>query len=541
MIEKIAGLVKDKKIEGIKDLRDESDRDGIRVVIELKGEAYPKRIINQLYKQTDLQKTFHMNLLALVNGIQPQVLSLTGILEEYIKHRQEIVFKRIKYELDQAKERAHILEGLAKALDHIDEVIETIKKSPTKEKARLSLMKKFKLSDRQATAILEMKLQALAGLEQKKIKDELKGLKTLIKELSELLKSPKKILGVVKKELHELKANYADARRTRVYARSLDNFNEEDLVPEEECIVILTQGGYIKRVNPKNYKAQKRGGKGIVGIKPREEDAVNHFLSASTRDNILFFTDQGRVFQAKAYEIPEASRIARGQAIVNILQLAPREYITAVLNISKDVDIYYLIMATENGIIKRAKIADFKNVRRSGLIAMKLRKGDKLKWADTTTGKDEFILITQKGQSIRFKETDTRPMSRVAAGVRGIHLRPDDKLVRMDVIDHRENSKELNLLVITENGYGKRTKLGNYKIQKRGGYGIKTANITQRTGDIVVSKVIGDTQQDLIVISQKGQVIKTAVKDISLLGRNTQGVRIMSLAKNDKVASAACI
>ncbi len=541
LIEKIANLVKEKKIEGIRDIRDESDREGIRVVIELKGEAYPKRIINQLYKQTDLQKTFHMNLLALVNGIQPQVLSLTGILEEYIKHRQEVVFRKTQYELNQAKERAHILEGLAKALDYIDQVIEIIKKSPTKGKAHANLMKKFKLSDRQSTAILEMKLQTLAGLEQKKIKDELKQLKELIKQLQELIKSPKKILAVIKKELHSLKANYADARRTRVYAKSLDNFNEEDFIPNEECIVILTQGGYIKRVNPKNYKAQKRGGKGIVGIKPREEDAVNHFLSASTRDNILFFTDQGRVFRARAYEIPEASRIARGQAIVNILQLAPREYITAVLNVSKDVDIRYLVMSTENGIIKRTKIDDFNNVRRNGLIAIKLRKSDKLKWADTATGEDDLMLITKKGQSIRFKETDIRPMSRSAGGVRGIHLRKDDNLVRMDVIDSREDDKKLNLLIVTENGYGKRTKLVSYKLQKRGGYGIKTAKVTQRTGDIAVSKVIGEAQQDLIVISQKGQVIKTALKDVSLLGRNTQGVRIMSLAKEDKVASAACI
>ncbi len=541
LIERIAGLVKDKKIEGIRDIRDESDREGIRVVVELKNEAYPKKILNQLYKQTDLQRTFHMNLLALVDGIQPQVLSLAGILEEYIKHRQAVVVKRAKYELKQAKERAHILEGLVKALDQIDQVIETIKKSPTKEKAHAGLMKKFKLSDRQATAILEMRLQALAGLEQQKVKDELKQLKLLIKQLQELLKSPKKILAVVKKELTELKAKYADERRTKVHARPLDDFGEEELVPEEECIVILTQGGYIKRVNPKNYKAQKRGGKGIVGIKPRQEDAVNHFLSASTRDNILFFTDQGRVFQAKAYEIPEASRIARGQAVVNILQLGPKEYITAVLNVSKDVDIRYLIMATSGGIIKRVKIDEFKNARRSGLIAIKLRKDDKLKWADTSTGKDDLILITKKGQSIRFKETDIRPMSRSASGVRGIHLRQDDELVRMDVIDFRYHKKDLTLLIITENGYGKRTNLTNYKLQKRGGYGIKTAKISQRTGNIAVGRIIGEEQQDLIVISQKGQVIKTALKDISLLSRATQGVRIMSLSQSDKVASAACI
>jgi len=539
LIAKIAELYKAKKLEGIKDVRDESDKDGVRVVIDLKTDVSPQRVLNRLYKLTDLQKTFHMNMLALVNGIQPQVLSLVNVLEEYIKHRQEVVTRRTKYLLKQAKDRAHILEGLNKALDHIDAVIKTIKKSPTREEAHKNLVKKFKLSELQATAILEMRLQTLAGLEQKKIKDELKEKKKLIKELGALLKSPKKILGVIKKELKELKEKYADERRTKVYARPLGKLTEEDLVPKEECIIILTQGGYIKRVNPQSYKAQRRGGKGILGIKPREEDAVGWFLPASTHDSILFFTDQGRVFQIKAYELPEASRVARGQAIVNFLQLGAKEQVNVVLRMGKNKEMKYLVMSTENGIIKRTKIEDFVNVRQSGLIAIKLKKDDKLKWAKFTSGNDEIILITTQGQSIRFKETDVRSMSRAAAGVKGISLKGKDKLIRMDVIG--KDSKGQKVLVVTENGFGKKTYLKNYKLQKRGGFGIKTAKLTAKTGNIVASHVIKSEQEDLIAISQKGQVIRTELKNIATLGRATQGVKVMKVNQGDKVASIACV
>jgi DNA gyrase subunit A len=541
LLTKIVDLVKDKKIQGIKDIRDESDKEGVRIAIDLKGDANPQKLLNRLYKLTDLQKTFHMNMLALVNGIQPQVLSLVGVLEEYIKHRQEVVARRTKYELKQAKERAHILEGLSKALDHIDAVIATIKKSPTREEARKNLIKKFKLSDRQATAILEMRLQTLAGLEQKKIKDELKEKKKLIKELETLLKSPKKILGIIKKELRELKEKYADGRKTKVYSRALGQLTEEDLIPQEECVIILTQGGYIKRVNPQDYKAQKRGGKGILGITPREEDAVGWFLSASTHDNLLFFTDQGRVFQAKAYEIPEAHRIARGRAIVNILQLGSQEQITAVLKVEKNQDAKYLVMSTENGIIKRTKLEDFANVRRNGLIVISLKKEDKLKWAKITSGEDEILLITVQGQSIRFKESDVRPMSRAAAGVKGINLKGNDKLVRMDVISKKEEKKGQKVLIITENGFGKKTDLKNYKRQKRSGFGIKTAKLTSKTGNIVASQVLKPDQEDLIAISKKGQVIKTKLKSIATLSRATQGVKIMKMNRGDKVVSIACI
>jgi len=541
LITKIADLVKDKKIQGIKDIRDESDKEGVRVVIELKSDAQPQKILNRLFKLTDLQKAFHLNMLALVGGLQPQVLSLKDLLEEYIKHRQEVVTRRSKFELKQAKERAHILAGLSKALDHIDAVINTIKKSATREIAHQNLVKKFKLSDRQATAILEMRLQTLAGLEQKKIKDELKEKRKLIKELEVLLKSPKKILAVIKKELKEMKEKYADGRRTKVFAQPVTRLTEEELVPQEECIIILTQGGYIKRVSPQAYRAQKRGGKGVVAIIPREEDVVGHFLSAFTHDNVLFFTDKGRVFQAKAYEIPETSRTARGQAIVNILQLAAAEQITAVVTVGKGPTMKYLVMATESGIIKRTKIEEFSHVRRNGLVAISLRKGDKLKWAKLTSGQDEIILVTAQGQSIRFKESEIRPMGRTAAGVKGISLRKDDKLVRMDIIEKGRKDKGLKLLVVTENGFGKKTKLDYYKLQKRGGLGIKTAKLTQRTGHIVASQVIREEQEDLIAISQKGQAIRTKFKDIPTLGRATQGVKIMKMGRGDKVASVTCI
>ncbi|MFH0805410.1 MAG: DNA gyrase subunit A, partial [Patescibacteria group bacterium] len=542
LIIKIADLVKNKKIQGIKDIRDESNnKEGVRIVIELKNDAYPKKILNHLFKFTDLQKTFHMNMLALVNGIQPQVLSLSNFLEEYIKHRQEIITRKTKFELDQAKERAHILMGLSKALDNIDAVINTIKKSKNKEEAGRNLMKKFKLSEKQTEAILEMKLQTLAGLEQKKIKDELKEKRQLIKELEVLLKSPEKILTVIKKELKELKEKYSDVRRTKVNIRQVGELNIEELVPEEDCIIILTEGGYIKRVNPQAYRAQNRGGKGVVGITPREEDVVGHFMHVSTHDNILFFTNKGRVFKSMAYELPETKRVARGQAIVNILQLGPNEKITAVLNISKGDNVKYLVMATENGIIKRTKIEDFSNVRISGLIAIKLKKEDKLKWANLTSGEDQIMLVTSKGQSIRFKESDVRSMGRAASGVKGINLRKDDKLVRMDIISESIDKENLKILVVTQNGFGKKTYLKFYKVQKRGGIGIKTAKINSKTGDIVVSEILDKGQEDLIAISSKGKVIKTKLKNISSLGRATQGVKIMKLRQGDKVVSVACI
>ncbi len=558
LLETIAELVKDKKIEGIKDIRDESDKDGVRIVVDLKADAYPQKVLNRLYKMTDLQRTFHLNMLALVEGgLQPQVLSLKGFLEQYVEHRYFVVTRRTQFDLTRAKERAHILEGLKKALDHIDAIISTIKKSATKEEAHAALCKKFKLTDVQSTAILEMKLQALAGLERKKIEDELKEKRRLIAELEDLLKSPKKILGVIKQELEYLKEKYGDERRTKVVASPVGEFKEEDLIPEEECIIALTGGGYIKRMNPKNYRAQKRGGKGISGITTREEDEVRFLAMVNTHDEMLFFSSTGRVFQTKAYEIPEASRVARGQAIVNFLQLGPKEQINAMVALKESLKSKkgtkekvspaggenFLVMTTKNGIIKKTAMADFANVRRSGLIVITLDKNDELRWVKASSGQDEIILVTAKGQSIHFKEKDVRAMGRAAGGVRGIKLRKDDEVISMDMVRLAEvkgGEKKL-LLVVTENGYGKKTDLKQFKIQRRGGSGIKAAQVTPKTGKIVTAKILEGKEEDLIAMSHQGQVIRTPLGAISVLGRATQGVRIMKLEAKDKVASATCL
>jgi DNA gyrase subunit A len=555
LLEKIAELVKEKKLEGVRDIRDESSREGLRVIIELKSEAYPQKILNRLYKLTDLQRTFHLNLLALVDGgLQPQVLSLKDILAQYIEHRKEVVTRRTQFDLARARERAHILEGLKKALDHIDAIISTIKKSATKEDAHKNLCARFKFSDAQTAAILEMRLQTLAGLERQKIEDELREKIKLIKELEAILKDTRKVLEVIQKELAAIKEKYGDERKTKVFVSPVGEFKEEDLVPQEECIIMLTQGGYIKRMNPKNYKAQKRGGKGMIGITTREEDDVKYLACVTTHDNLLFFTNTGRVFQTKAYEIGEGSRVARGQAIVNFLQLAPGERVTALVptqeslkNMKKNngdaLEDNFLVMATKNGIIKKTEINDFANVRRSGLIAITLKKGDELRWAKATSGQDEMILVTTKGQSIHFKEKDVRPMGRSASGVRGLLLKRDDELVGMEVIGAKWKSQnaKMELLVVTENGYGKKTDLKQFKVQHRGGSGIKAAQVTSKTGKLVIAEILEPDEQDLIAMSAKGQTIRTSLASVSTLGRATQGVRIMKLEPGDKVASAACI
>lgn len=561
LLETIADLVKDKKVEGIKDIRDESDKDGVRIVVDLKSEAYPQKVLNRLYKLTDLQKTFHLNMLALVDGLQPQVLPLKNFLEQYVEHRYKVVTRRTQFDLARAKERAHILEGLKKALDHIDAVISTIRKSPTKEEAHVALCKKFKLTEVQASAILEMKLQTLAGLERKKIEDELKEKKSLIASLEDLLKSPKKILSIIKEELNYLKQKYDDGRRTKVFVSPVGEFKEEDLIPEEECIITLTQGGYIKRMNPKNYRAQHRGGKGISGITTREEDMVKYLACVNSHDNLLFFTTNGRVFQTKAYEIPEASRVARGQAIVNFLELAPKEEVSALVALKENLknkkkgggeksatdEENFLVMMTKNGIIKKTVMEDFSNVRRSGLIAMKLDKDDQLRWVKASSGQDEIILVTAKGQSVRFKEKDARAMGRSASGVWGIRLKKEDEVVGMDIIRSSKlkvqgaKPEKLELLVVMENGYGKKTDLKQFKVQKRGGSGIKAAQVTPKTGAIVMAEILVGDEEDIIAISQKGQVIRTSLGSISSLGRATQGVRIMKLETGDKVASVTSL
>ena len=550
LIEQFANLVAAKKIDGVKDIRDESDKEGMRIVVELQRGAFPQKILNRLYKFTDLQKTFHLNMLALVDGIQPRVLNLPEALNYFIAHRKEVVFRRTRFDLDKAKARAHILEGLHKCLANIDAVIKTIKNSENREQAQKNLMRRFKLTQIQANAILETKLSALAKLERKKIEQELKNIRQKIKELTAILKSPRKIKAVIKKELKELKEKYGDERRTKVVKQKIGEIAEEDLIPLEDTIITLTQGGYIKRINPKTYKAQKRGGKGILGMKTLQDDIVEHFLVTQTHDALFFFTDSGKVFKAVAYEIPECARVARGRGILNFLEIAPEEKILSLFSLGKkdeNLGIKYLIMATKNGIIKKTALSEFNNVRRSGLIAITMKKNDLLRKVQKSAGEDEIILITKKGQSIRFKEKDVREMGRPAAGVKGINLKKGDEVIGMEIIQSgnlkngRRKEKKRYLLIITENGFGKRTKLKEYKPQGRGGSGVKTAKITAKTGNIVGSRLLTGEEEDLIVISRRGQVIKTKISQIPKLSRATQGVRIMKLEQGDKVASIACI
>lgn len=526
LLERIAELVKDKKIEGIKDLRDESNKDGVRIVIELKKDTYPKKILNQLFKHTQLQDTFHYNMLALVDGLQPRILNLKTILEEYVKHRQDIVTRRTQYDLDKAKERAHILEGLVMALARIDEVIDTIKKSKDKEEAKANLVKKFKLSERQAVAILEMRLQQLANLEKIRIETELAEKQKLIKELEAILKSPAKIKSIIKDEALALKEKFAEPRRTQIVAHGVDSFSVEDLVPNEEMIMMISNDGYIKRLPPDTFKTQGRGGKGVIGATTKEDDSIEHLFLTTTHSNILFFTTQGRVFQLKGHEVPQGSRTAKGQALVNFLQLAPGEKVAAMLPATEIENDKYITMVTAKGVIKKTPIEDFANVRRSGLIAIKINSGDNLEWALPSKGTENIILVTSEGQAIRFKEADVRPMGRTAAGVRAIKLKSGDSVVGMGIFDSK-NEKQANLLVIMDHGYGKQTPLSAYKVQGRGGSGIKTAKITSKTGKIVSGKIVYPDDQDIIVVSNKGQVIRLAIKEVSVLGRDTQGVRIM--------------
>ena len=557
LVEDLANLVTEKKVEGIKDIRDLSDREGMRIVIDVKKGFEPKRILNRLYKFTNLQKSFHLNLLALVDGIQPEILGLADVLKYFIKHREEVITRRTNFDLEKAKDRAHILEGLMIALKNIDAIIQTIKKSADKEEARVNLIKKFKLTERQAVAILEMRLQTLAGLERKKIEDELEEILKLIKELLAILKSPEKLKAIIKKEFLDVKEKFGDKRRTKVIKGKLGEITEVDLVPLEETIVTLTTGGYIKRINPATYKIQKRGGKGIVGMKTMQDDIVEHFLTASTHDNLMFFTDSGKVFQTQVYEIPEGTRVARGRGVANFLEISNEEKVLSLVPMEKtasgkeaDKKFKYLVMVTKMGRIKKTSLDEFENVRKSGIIAIKLEKGDALKKVVKTTGEDDIMLATKNGISIRFKEKDIRPMGRSAAGVKGIKLKKGDEVIGMDVIeknpplDAKTNKPAKQyLLIVMENGYGKRTEISQYKVQGRGGSGIKAAKITSKTGPVVMSSILEDVadEEDLIVISQQGQVIRTSVKSISVLGRATQGVRIMRLEDKDKVASGACL
>mgnify|MGYP003392961009 CR=1 FL=1 len=535
LITHMADLVKDKKIEGIRDIRDESDKH-IRVVIDLKQDSFPRKVLNQIYKYTELQKSFHFNILALSEGIQPQILGLKPLLEKFIEHRKEVVVRRAKFDLAKAKDRAHILEGLKKAIDHIDAIIKTIRSSASKEEAFENLMKKFKFTDRQTQAILDMRLQALAGLERKKIDDELDEKIKLIKYLEELLASAKKILAVVKEELKEIREKFADERRTKVVKSALREIGEEELVPEEDALFMLTRGGYIKRLAPDELKAQKRGGKGLIGMATKEEDVVSQFFLANTHDNLLFFTNSGKVFQTKGYEVPESLRQSKGKAIVNFLQVSPSEAITAVVPIPKNKKGAYLFMVTKNGVVKKVDIEDYDQVRRSGMITIKLSSDDELGWVYTTSGNDQISIVTSRGSAIRFKEKDVRPMGRSAAGVMGIRLEKDDKVVGSDVIPSGVE-KGLEVLAVMANGYGKRTDIKSYKIQKRGGHGIMTAKITTKTGNLISAHVTSGENEEFIAVSKKGQIIRTTFKDIPSLGRATQGVRIMRMDTGDTLAS----
>ncbi|TSC91306.1 MAG: DNA gyrase subunit A [Parcubacteria group bacterium Gr01-1014_2] len=542
LIIKIADLVKDKKIEGIRDLRDESDREGLRIVIELKQDSSPRKVLNQLFKYTDLQKTYHFNMVALLDGIQPQTLSLKTILEKFIEHRKNVITRRTKFDLAQTKARAHILEGLKKALDHIDEIIATIKKSESREDAFNNLIKKFKFTELQTTAILEMRLQALAGLERKKIEDELKEKKQLVVYLEELLASPKKILKLMKDEFEELKQKYGDARKTKIVRGALKEIGEEELVPEEDALFVLTHSGYIKRMSSSELRIQKRGGKGLIGMTTKEEDIVSHFFLANTHDNLLFFTASGKVFQTKGYEVPESSRVSRGKSIVNFLNISSQEVITAVVRVpkAKAKEAKYLFMATRDGVVKKVEVDQFVNIRRSGLIAIKLYEGDFLNWVRLTSGSDEILLVTNEGSSIRFKEKDVRGMGRNAAGVTGVKLSKNDYVIGTEVITDQTLAKH-QLLVIMENGYGKRTDLKAFKIQRRAGKGVKAAKVTSKTGKIVSAQIVDPEQKELIVISKKGQIIRTELKSISVLGRATQGVRVMKMDSGDGVASVVVV
>jgi DNA gyrase subunit A len=536
LIEKIADLVKDKKITGISDLRDESARGTVKIVVDLKRDAYPKKVLNQLYKHTPLQTAFHYNMLALVDGIQPKVLSLHDMLSEYLKHRRSVVRRRTVFELKKAQDRAHILEGLSIALDHIDEVIAVIRASQTTDEAQKNLMERFKLSEIQTRAILAMQLRSLAGLERKKIEDELAALRALIAKLEAILADEKEILKIVKSELLEMKAKHGDDRRTQIIPQELGKFSDEQLIPEEQVVVTVTSENYIKRSLASEYRRQNRGGKGKRGMATKEADFIEHVILASTHDYLLFFTNKGRVFRLKTYEVPATGLNAKGVAAVNLLQLHPEEVVTAVIKHKKSSTSKYFFMTTKKGTVKKTKIEDYDNIRTSGLIAIKIDDGDELKWIRPTSGADEVVISTSFGQAIRFSETDARAMGRTARGVRGIRLRPEDVVVGMDVVKH-----DSNIFVISEKGYGKRTKISQFSPHKRGGVGIRSAVVNKKTGNLVSVKSLTDETPEIIIISNGGQTIRLGLKDIPALGRTTQGVRIMRLADNDSVASVALV
>jgi DNA gyrase subunit A len=538
LIVSIAELVQEKKLDGIKGLRDESTKD-IRIVIDLKSSAHPEKVLNYIYKNTQLESNFNFNIVALVNGV-PQTLSLKSILNEFIGHRKDVVKRRSAYDLRRAEEREHILLGLKKALDKIDKVISIIRASKDSAVAKVNLIKEFKFSDLQATAILEMKLSKLAGLERKAVEDELKEKQDFIAEMKDLLSSPKKILKIIAGELKEIREKYADERRTKIIKGGVKEISDEDLVPEKETMLVLTAGGYVKCTDPGEYRAQKRGGVGVVDLETKEEDFVTMLVSGSTHDDLLFFTNLGKVYQIKMYDIPEGRRATKGKSIMNFIALSAEEKVTSILPIAKNSSSVptSLMLVTKNGVAKKMAIASFKDVRRSGIISIRLDKDDKLVSALLTDKGDEIMVATADGQSIRFKESDVREMGRTAGGVTGIKLGKNDEVIGVDVVKKGEAGA---FLTMSANGFGKKTSIKEYKVQKRGGSGVKTAKVTPKTGKLIVAKVLSGEEEELIAMSKKGQVIRTALKDIPSLGRQTQGVTIMRLRAGDGIASLACI
>ena len=541
LIMKMADLVREKKIDGIRDLRDESTKD-VRIVVELKHGSYPEKILNFLYKHTDLETVFHFNMLALSGGV-PKLLSLRDILEEFVEHRRLIVTRRTRYDLARAEERAHILEGLKIALDDIDAVIKTIKSSRDTEDAKKNLIAKFKLSDIQAVAILEMKLSKLAGLERKRVEDELKEKKTLIKELKSILADPKKVVQIVINEFRRLREEYGDDRRTRVVAHEAKAISLEDTVPDVENVLVLTQGGYVKRTDPKEFRLQRRGGVGVSDLSTREEDFVRIFLTASTHCDLLFFTDRGKVYQMKFYDIPEGKRATRGKAIVNFLSIATGERVTSVLPVPKTSRgaNSAALMVTRRGVVKKVLMESFKDVRRSGIIAISLSSGDELLAVRVVEKGDDVLLATQHGQSIRFSESNIRAMGRTASGVTGMKLSSSDAIVGAVVSPHTGGGKEMSLLVVSEQGFGKRTRIKEYRLQRRGGSGVKTFKVTTKTGKVIAARALHGSDGELLAISRQGVAIKIPLAQIPLQGRQTQGVRVMRPRAGDALASVACL
>lgn len=535
LIAKIAQLVKEKRVEGISDLRDESDRRGMRIVIELKRDGKPNSVLNNLYKYTAMQLAFNVNIVALVDGV-PSTLTLKHLLTEYIRHRQNVITRRTKFDLEAAKNRAHILEGLKIALDHLDEVIETIKKSKDADSAKINLINRFKFTEVQAVAILDMQLRRLAALERKKIEDEYEQLLKTIAYLEELLASPKKILGVIIDELRKLKEQFGDDRRTKVFPQPVGEFSEEDLIPKEEVVVTITKGGYVKRSPVSAYRTQARGGKGVSGVTMKEEDVVSNIFSANTHDSILFFTKSGKVFQLKVYDLPEGDRTAKGSAVINLIDLEQEDSVTAIITIPNTKTSGYLLMATKNGMVKKTALEEFANIRRSGVIAINLTQNDELKFVLLTSGENEIIMTSKMGMSILFSEKDIRPMGRATSGVIGIRLKENDEIIGTSIAD-----KEASLLVVTQKGVGKRSKITDWPKQKRAGSGVKAAQITERNGPLVGANLIGKNHNEILITTKFGQVIKLPVKDVPILTRQTQGVILIRLSDEDTVAAITAV